>query len=87
MVGGTVMRDATGDVNDLWTTYNSSLTALLGIVNDTTIENSTVRAFESSNRTSWSIYGTDFNCTAGCQYGSQNSAEVLAQLLTKMSDK
>ncbi|XP_032675841.1 bumetanide-sensitive sodium-(potassium)-chloride cotransporter [Odontomachus brunneus] len=75
MVGGTIMRDATGDVNDLWTVYNSSL--MRGIVNDTVIENSTVLADESINRTSWSIYGTDFNCTAGCQYGSQNSAEVI----------
>ncbi|KYM96976.1 Bumetanide-sensitive sodium-(potassium)-chloride cotransporter [Cyphomyrmex costatus] len=43
MVGGTVMRDATGNVTDLWTT----------------------------------IYGTDFNCTAGCKYGTHNSFEVI----------
>ncbi|KYQ51345.1 Bumetanide-sensitive sodium-(potassium)-chloride cotransporter [Trachymyrmex zeteki] len=43
MVGGTVMRDATGNVTDLWTT----------------------------------IYGTDFNCTTGCKYGTHNSFEVI----------
>lgn len=77
MVGGTVMRDASGDVNDLWTTYNSSLTALsmLSADNDTALENSTV-IVENINRTSWSIYGTNFNCTTKCQYGSHNSFEV-----------
>lgn len=76
MVGGTVMRDATGNVTDLWTTYNSSFLALsmTGADNDTAIENSTV--IENVTRTSWSVYGTDFNCTAGCKYGSHNSFEV-----------
>ncbi|XP_024870405.1 bumetanide-sensitive sodium-(potassium)-chloride cotransporter [Temnothorax curvispinosus] len=76
MVGGTVMRDASGNVTDLWTTYNSSLLALsmLGADNDTEIENSTV--IENITR-SWSVYGTDFNCTAGCKYGSHNSFEVI----------
>lgn len=76
MVGGTVMRDATGNVTDLWTTYNSSLLALSmpGADNDTAIENSTV--IETVTRTSWSIYGTDFNCTTGCKYGTHNSFEV-----------
>lgn len=76
MVGGTVMRDASGNIADLWTTYNSSLLALSvsGADNDTAIENSTV--IENVTRTSWSTYGTDFNCTAGCEYGSHNSFEV-----------
>ncbi|XP_018059118.1 PREDICTED: bumetanide-sensitive sodium-(potassium)-chloride cotransporter [Atta colombica] len=75
MVGGTVMRDATGNITDLWT-YNSSLLAMpFGADNDTAIENSTV--IENVTRTSWSIYGTDFNCTAGCKYGTHNSFEVI----------
>ncbi|XP_012217293.1 bumetanide-sensitive sodium-(potassium)-chloride cotransporter [Linepithema humile] len=72
MVGGTVIRDASGNVNDLWETYNGSFPGLsiLDISNDTAIENSTV-----VNRT-W-IYGTAFNCTSGCKYGSHNSFEVI----------
>ncbi|XP_011171411.1 bumetanide-sensitive sodium-(potassium)-chloride cotransporter [Solenopsis invicta] len=76
MIGGSVMRDATGNVTDLWTTYNNSLSALsfLDIDNATMIENNTI--IENINRT-WSVYGTDFNCTAGCKYGSHNSFEVI----------
>lgn len=75
MVGGAVMRDASGNITDLWTTYNSSLLTLSmpDANNDTIIENSTV--IENVTRT-WSVYGTDFNCTAGCKYGSHNSFEV-----------
>ncbi|KAL6255261.1 hypothetical protein P5V15_013599 [Pogonomyrmex californicus] len=77
MVGGTVMRDASGNVADLWTTYNNSLLALSmsGADNDTTIDNSTI--IENLNHTSWSIYGTAFNCTPECKYGSHNSFEVI----------
>ncbi|KOC64235.1 Bumetanide-sensitive sodium-(potassium)-chloride cotransporter [Habropoda laboriosa] len=48
MVGGTVARDASGDVNDLWNTFNI-----------------------------WTKYGTKFNCTGNCPYGSQNSFQVI----------
>ncbi|XP_072764865.1 bumetanide-sensitive sodium-(potassium)-chloride cotransporter [Anoplolepis gracilipes] len=75
MVGGTVMRDASGNVSDLWSTYNSfSALSVLGADNNT-IENNTV-ILENANRT-WSIYRTAFNCTGGCKYGSQNSFEVI----------
>lgn len=71
MVGGTVMRDASGDINDLWETYNGSFPGLsiLDTNNDTAIENNTF-----VNRT-W-IYGTSFDCTSGCKYGSHHSFEV-----------
>lgn len=77
MVGATVIRDASGDVNDLWTTYNSfSALSVLGANNSTAIENNTA-IIENANRT-WSMYRTAFNCTGGCKYGSHNSFEVFA---------
>lgn len=77
MVGSTVIRDASGNVSDLWTTYNSfSTLSILGADNNTVIENNT-SIIENVNRT-WSVYQTAFNCTEGCNYGSHNSFEVLA---------
>lgn len=76
MVGGTVMRDASGNINDLWTTYNAfSGLSILGGDNSTVIENSTV-IIENATR-NWSVYQTAFNCTGGCKYGSHNSFEVI----------
>jgi len=76
IVGSTVMRDASGDVNDLWTIYNSfSTLSILGADNSTAIENNT-NIIENANRT-WSVYQTAFNCTGGCNYGTHNSFEVL----------
>lgn len=77
MVGATVMRDATGDVNDLWTTFNTSIPVLsfLGANNDTA-EN-TIPTVNISQPI-WSVYGTKFNCTGGgCAYGSHNSFQVI----------
>jgi len=78
MVGATVMRDASGNINDLWTIYNNSLSVLLATNNATTaIGNSTVIT-NDDDQIPWSIYGTAFNCTTKCNYGSHNSFEVLA---------
>ncbi|CAK9815935.1 Bumetanide-sensitive sodium-(potassium)-chloride cotransporter [Anthophora quadrimaculata] len=76
MVGGTVIRDASGDVNDLWNTFNSSYAALsnLNATNDTTeIPITTV----DPTQIVWTKYGTKFNCTGNCPYGSQNSFQVI----------
>ncbi|XP_020283580.1 bumetanide-sensitive sodium-(potassium)-chloride cotransporter [Pseudomyrmex gracilis] len=76
MVGWTVTRDASGNVTDLWTVYNNSLSAVSMLdAGNETIENSTV-IVENVTRT-WSVYGTAFNCTGGCKYGSHNSFEVI----------
>ncbi|XP_011267934.2 bumetanide-sensitive sodium-(potassium)-chloride cotransporter [Camponotus floridanus] len=77
IVGSTVMRDASGNVNDLWAIYNSfSTLSILGADNSTAIENNT-NIIESANRT-WSVYQTAFNCTGGsCNYGTHNSFEVI----------
>ncbi|KAH0951482.1 hypothetical protein HN011_002827 [Eciton burchellii] len=77
MVGATVMRDASGNINDLWTIYNNSLSVLLATNNATTaIGNSTVIT-NDDDQIPWSIYGTAFNCTTKCNYGSHNSFEVI----------
>jgi len=80
MVGATVMRDASGNINDLWTIYNNSLSILLATNNATTaIENNTVIT-NDDDQILWSIYGTAFNCSTAlkCNYGSHNSFEVFA---------
>lgn len=76
MVGGTVMRDASGDINDLWNIFNSSYTALssLNATNETT--ESPIATLNTSEIV-WSMYGTKFNCTGHCLYGSHNSFQVI----------
>ncbi|KAK2585480.1 hypothetical protein KPH14_010136 [Odynerus spinipes] len=76
MVGGSVMRDASGDINDLRTTINNSyVQSLLDIRNDTSEGNFTI--IGNLSETVWSVYGTKFNCTSGCNYGSHNSFQVI----------
>jgi hypothetical protein len=74
MVGATVMRDASGDISDLMNVLNASSTLSL---------NDSIMPTLSENQTrNWSPYGTDFNCTTKrCDYGSQNSFQVLNILL------
>ncbi|XP_060811351.1 bumetanide-sensitive sodium-(potassium)-chloride cotransporter [Bombus pascuorum] len=76
MVGGTVIRDASGDINDLWNIFNSSYTALssLNATNETT--ESSIATLNTSEIV-WSMYGTKFNCTGHCLYGSHNSFQVI----------
>ncbi|XP_068978847.1 bumetanide-sensitive sodium-(potassium)-chloride cotransporter [Bombus flavifrons] len=76
MVGGTVMRDASGDINDLWNIFNSSYTALssLNATNETT--ESPIATLNTSEIV-WSKYGTKFNCTGHCLYGSHNSFQAI----------
>ncbi|XP_014216505.1 bumetanide-sensitive sodium-(potassium)-chloride cotransporter isoform X2 [Copidosoma floridanum] len=70
MVGATVMRDASGDVSDLYDAFNAS-SAKMPSPNGTALDDQAAR--------SWSIYGTDFNCTStrSCAYGTQNSFQVI----------
>ncbi|XP_076232956.1 sodium chloride cotransporter 69 isoform X2 [Calliopsis andreniformis] len=78
MVGGTVIRDASGDVNDLWNVFNHSYAALStfnNTSNDST-ESVTMTA-EYPSQIVWSAYGTKFNCTGNCSYGSHNSFQVI----------
>ncbi|XP_051157409.1 bumetanide-sensitive sodium-(potassium)-chloride cotransporter [Leptopilina boulardi] len=77
MVGGSVMRDASGNIMDLFNIYNSSiLRAIGGLENQTSIENETY--FESIPEKNWSIYGTSFNCTQPyCPFGTHNSFQVI----------
>nr|XP_050849728.1 bumetanide-sensitive sodium-(potassium)-chloride cotransporter isoform X1 [Vespula vulgaris]XP_050849729.1 bumetanide-sensitive sodium-(potassium)-chloride cotransporter isoform X1 [Vespula vulgaris]XP_050849730.1 bumetanide-sensitive sodium-(potassium)-chloride cotransporter isoform X1 [Vespula vulgaris]XP_050849731.1 bumetanide-sensitive sodium-(potassium)-chloride cotransporter isoform X1 [Vespula vulgaris]XP_050849732.1 bumetanide-sensitive sodium-(potassium)-chloride cotransporter isofo len=77
MVGGSVMRDASGDINDLRTTVNNSyvVQSFLDVRNDTSEENVTIVG--NWNETIWSVYGTKFNCTSGCNYGTHNSFQVI----------
>ncbi|KAG9430123.1 bumetanide-sensitive sodium-(potassium)-chloride cotransporter [Apis mellifera carnica] len=75
MVGGSVMRDASGDVNDLWNIFNSSYAALSS--SNTTNETTESSIIVNSNQIVWSIYSTKFNCTGNCQYGSHNSFQVI----------
>lgn len=81
MVGGSVMRDASGDVNDIWNVFNSSL-ATVSTFNDTRNDSmeSVTMAAEYSSPIVWSAYGTKFNCTGNCSYGSQNSFQVVVSL-------
>lgn len=76
MVGGSVMRDASGNIMDLFNIYNGSiLRAMGGLENQTSIENETY--FESIPEKTWSIYGTSFNCTPpNCPFGTHNSFQV-----------
>ena len=76
MVGGSVMRDASGNINDLFNIYNTSvLRSIVGLENNTIVENETV--LESIPEKTWSIYGTAFNCTPPhCPYGTHNSFQV-----------
>ncbi|XP_043523136.1 bumetanide-sensitive sodium-(potassium)-chloride cotransporter [Frieseomelitta varia] len=76
MVGGAVVRDASGDVNDLWNIFNSSYTSLssLNMTNETT--KSSIATVNTSEIV-WSMYGTKFNCTGNCPYGSHNSFQVI----------
>lgn len=76
MVGGAVTRDASGDVNDLWNIFNNSYTALsnLNAVNETT---EVLIDTLNSSQIAWSKYGTKFNCTGNCPYGSHNNFQVL----------
>lgn len=69
------MRDASGDINDLWNIFNSSYTALssLNATNETT--ESPIATLNTSEIV-WSMYGTKFNCTGHCLYGSHNSFQV-----------
>lgn len=75
MVGGSVVRDASGDVNDLWNIFNSSYTNLssLNTTNETT---ESPIATVNTSEIVWSMYGTKFNCTGNCPYGSHNSFQV-----------
>ncbi|XP_043502652.1 bumetanide-sensitive sodium-(potassium)-chloride cotransporter [Polistes fuscatus] len=77
MVGGSVMRDASGNITDIRTTVNNSyvVQSLLDVSNDTSAENLTIT--ENWNETIWSIYDTKFNCTSGCNYGTHNSFQVI----------
>lgn len=76
MVGGSVMRDASGDINDLRTTVNNSyvVQSFLDVRNDTSEENVTIAG--NWSETIWSVYDTKFNCTPGCSYGTHNSFKV-----------
>ena len=78
MVGGTVIRDASGDVNDLWNVFNNSYSALSAFNNasNESTESTTIAA-EHSSQIVWSMYGTKFNCTGNCPYGSHNSFQVI----------
>ena len=78
MVGGTVIRDASGDVNDLWNVFNNSYSALSAFNNasNESTESTTIAA-EHSSQIAWSLYGTKFNCTGNCPYGSHNSFQVI----------
>ncbi|XP_035736946.1 bumetanide-sensitive sodium-(potassium)-chloride cotransporter-like isoform X3 [Vespa mandarinia] len=77
MVGGSVMRDASGDINDLRTTVNNSyvVQSFFDVRNDTSEENVTIAG--NWSETIWSVYDTKFNCTSGCNYGTHNSFEVI----------
>ncbi|CAD1473390.1 unnamed protein product, partial [Heterotrigona itama] len=77
MVGGAVVRDASGNVTDLWNIFNSSYTSLssLNATNETT---ESPIATVNTSEIVWSMYGTKFNCTGRkCNYGSQNSFQVI----------
>lgn len=76
MVGGSVMRDASGDVNDLWNIFNSSYTALSSLNGTNETTEFPIVTVNNSN-VIWSIYGTKFNCTENCPYGGHNSFQVL----------
>ncbi|XP_076393216.1 sodium chloride cotransporter 69 [Megachile rotundata] len=80
MVGGTVVRDASGDVNDLWNVYNSSYNVLSSFnVTNQTAESpiATDDNLLNPSQLTWSMYGTKFNCTGNCPYGSHNSFQVI----------
>ncbi|XP_046626478.1 bumetanide-sensitive sodium-(potassium)-chloride cotransporter [Neodiprion virginianus] len=91
MVGASVLRDASGNVTDLISSVtespilNSSVTeTIIVFQNASTIENETSTIVENMTNPiknavdrSWSIYGTSFNCTGGCAYGSHNSFQVI----------
>ncbi|XP_026672114.1 bumetanide-sensitive sodium-(potassium)-chloride cotransporter [Ceratina calcarata] len=74
MVGASVMRDASGDVNDLWTVFNSSYA---GLSSFNASNETTEIPIATQNQIAWSRYGTKFNCTGNCQYGSHNSFQVI----------
>ncbi|XP_076640567.1 sodium chloride cotransporter 69 isoform X1 [Colletes latitarsis] len=77
MVGGSVMRDASGNVNDLSNVFNNSYTTIspFNASNETT-EITTIATINTSEIV-WSMYGTKFNCTGNCPYGSHNSFQVI----------
>lgn len=91
MVGATVLRDASGNVTDLLSSVteypildNTTVAETIVLIQNATIfenqtsiilENGTVPIGNVTEKT-WSIYGTAFNCTKGCVYGSHNSFQV-----------
>nr|XP_034182937.1 bumetanide-sensitive sodium-(potassium)-chloride cotransporter [Osmia lignaria]XP_034182938.1 bumetanide-sensitive sodium-(potassium)-chloride cotransporter [Osmia lignaria]XP_034182940.1 bumetanide-sensitive sodium-(potassium)-chloride cotransporter [Osmia lignaria] len=79
MVGGTVSRDASGDVNDLWNVYNSSYNVLssFNATNETAESPIATANLLNSSQITWTAYGTKFNCTGNCTYGSHNSFQVI----------
>ncbi|XP_063980196.1 bumetanide-sensitive sodium-(potassium)-chloride cotransporter [Diachasmimorpha longicaudata] len=78
MVGGAVMRDASGNLTDLIQYVNSSEVFLntAVLLNTSMVDNSTHESANVITR-EWSSYGTSFNCTGGCKYGSHNSYQVV----------
>ena len=79
MVGGSVSRDASGDVNDLWNVYNSSYSVLssFNATNETAESPIATANLLNSSQITWTAYGTKFNCTGNCTYGSHNSFQVI----------
>uniref|UniRef100_A0A0C9QA88 NKCL_1 protein n=1 Tax=Fopius arisanus TaxID=64838 RepID=A0A0C9QA88_9HYME len=77
MVGGTVMRDASGNLADLIELANNSVVLLNTTIlpNTSMMVNSTVESLSVSG-INWT-YGRSFNCTGGCKYGSHNSYQVV----------
>lgn len=78
-IGASVTRQASGNITDLLIYQNNSQ-ALLNdtvVINNFTINNnSSYHTFDMRKHDS-SIYGTLFNCTDNCKYGSHNSFQVI----------
>lgn len=75
MVGATVMRDASGNITDLITS-NMFVNFTIPSLNSSIIENSS-NEYLNVTPTIETIYGTKFNCTGSCKYGTHNSFQVI----------
>ncbi|KAK0180491.1 hypothetical protein PV327_006127 [Microctonus hyperodae] len=75
MVGATVMRDASGNITDLITT-DMFVNFTISSFNSSIIKKSS-NEYLNVTSTVGNTYGTKFNCTGSCKYGTHNSFQVI----------
>ncbi|XP_024941406.1 bumetanide-sensitive sodium-(potassium)-chloride cotransporter isoform X2 [Cephus cinctus] len=79
MVGASVLRDASGNLQDLQNLFNDSriFQSVADIRNYTILQENDTHVSWNHTERAWSIYGTDFNCSRNCTHGSHNNFQVI----------